>query len=95
MLAVDAIDQFAGNTRDRPCEARAEQGVDHQRTTVEQTFVNLEPLAIEAVYTFPLPENAAVCGVEVVTGDRVLTGVVEESEQAIEKYEKAIGDGDA
>jgi Ca-activated chloride channel family protein len=66
-----------------------------QRTTVEQTFVNLEPRAIEAVYTFPLPESAAVCGFEVVTGDRVLTGVVEESERAIEKYEEAIGDGHA
>src|SRR4051812_29545515 len=32
------------------------------KATLEQTFVNLEPRAIEAVYTFPLPENAAVCG---------------------------------
>src|SRR5687767_15955529 len=66
-----------------------------QRTTVEQTFVNLEPQAVEAIYTFPLPEHAAVCGFEVVTGDRVLTGVVEESEKAIEQYEEAIGDGHA
>src|SRR4051794_20581880 len=65
-----------------------------QKTTVEQTFVNLEPRAIEAVYTFPLPEGAAVCAFEVITGDRVLTGVVEESEQAIEQYEDAIADGD-
>jgi Ca-activated chloride channel family protein len=66
-----------------------------QRTTVEQTYVNLERHAIEAVYTFPLPESAAVCGFEVVTGDRVLTGKVEEAERAVEKYEEAIGDGDA
>ena len=64
-----------------------------QRTTVEQTFVNLEPRAIEAVYTFPLPEGAAVCGFEVVTGDHVLTGTVEESNRAIEKYEEAIDEG--
>ena len=64
-----------------------------QRTTVEQTFVNLEPDAIEAVYTFPLPESAAVCGFEVITGDRVLTGAVEEIERAVEKYEDAISDG--
>ena len=43
------------------------------KTTVEQTFINLEPRAIEAIYTFPLPEQAAVCGFEVITGDRVLT----------------------
>jgi Ca-activated chloride channel family protein len=64
-----------------------------QRTTVEQTFVNLEPRAIEAVYTFPLPEGAAVCAFEVITGDRVLTGVVEESDNAIEQYDDAIADG--
>src|SRR3954451_20397285 len=66
-----------------------------QRTTVEQTFVNLERRAIEAVYTFPLPEDAAVCGFEVITGDRVLTGVIDESDKAIEKYDDAISSGDA
>src|SRR6478609_6479469 len=66
-----------------------------QRTTVEQTFVNLEPRAIEAVYTFPLPDGAAVCGFEVITGDRVLTGRVEESDKALDQYEDAIADGHA
>src|SRR5687767_8875927 len=66
-----------------------------ERATVEQTFVNLEAIAIEAIYTFPLPEDAAVCHFEVVTGDRVLTGVVEETEAAIEKYDAAIDRGDA
>src|SRR5687768_14395951 len=64
-----------------------------QRTTIEQTFVNLERHAIEAIYTFPLPESAAVCGFEVVTGDRVLTGKVEETDDAIEQYEKAVSEG--
>jgi Ca-activated chloride channel family protein len=66
-----------------------------QKTVVEQAFVNREPRAIEAVYTFPLPDGAAVCAFEVVTGDRVLTGVVDESDRAIEKYESAIEQGDA
>src|SRR5687767_686754 len=66
-----------------------------ERTIVEQTFVNQESEAIEAIYTFPLPDDAAVCHFEVVTGDRVLTGVVEETEQAIEKYDAAIDRGDA
>lgn len=64
-----------------------------QRTTVEQTFVNLENRAIEAVYTFPLPESAAVCGFEVITSDRVLTGKIDESDRAIETYEQAIEAG--
>jgi Ca-activated chloride channel family protein len=66
-----------------------------QRTTVEQTFVNREPVPIEAVYTFPLPENAAVCAFEVVTGDRVLTGMVDETDRAIEGYDQAIDRSDA
>lgn len=66
-----------------------------QKTTLEQTFVNLESQAIEAVYTFPLPENAAVHAFEVVTGDRVLTGQIETQDDAIEKYESAIERGDA
>src|SRR3954452_15652067 len=64
-----------------------------QRTTVEQTFVNLEGRAIEAVYTFPLPESAAICGFEVITADRVLTGNVEEADRAIEQYEDAVSEG--
>src|SRR3954469_13630703 len=63
------------------------------KATLEQTFVNLEPRAIEAVYTFPLPESAAVCGFEVITADRVLSGTVEEAEQATEKYEDAVAEG--
>ena len=63
------------------------------RATLEQTFVNLEKHAIEAVYTFPLPEAAAVCGFEVITADRILTGTVEELNAGIEKYEAAVEDG--
>lgn len=64
-----------------------------QRTVLEQTFLNLEDHAIEAVYTFPLPENAAVCGFEVITADRVLTGCIEENDRAVERYENAISEG--
>ena len=66
-----------------------------QRTRVEQTFVNRERRAIEAAYTFPLPDGAAVCGFEVVTGDRVLTGTIDENDAAVERYESAIAAGDA
>src|SRR3954447_11238800 len=63
------------------------------KAMLEQTFVNLEPRAIEAVYTFPLPEAAAVCGFEVVFFDRVFTGVVDESDRAIERYDDAVAEG--
>jgi Ca-activated chloride channel homolog len=61
--------------------------------TLEHTFVNLEKVAIEAIYTFPLPETAAVFGFEVRTGDHVLTGRVEESDDALRQYDDAIADG--
>src|SRR5688500_8807183 len=67
-------------------------GMSH-RVTLEQTFVNLEARAIEAVYTFPLPENAAVCRFEVITGDRVLTGTIDENDKAVERYEEAVSEG--
>ena len=66
-----------------------------QRTCIEQTFINAEKEAIEVTYTFPVPERAAVCGFEVVTGERVLTGQIEELQKASEMYESAISRGDA
>jgi Ca-activated chloride channel family protein len=63
------------------------------KATLEQTFVNLEPRPIEAVYTFPLPEHAAVCGFEVVFFDKVFTGVVDETDRAIRRYDDAVADG--
>jgi Ca-activated chloride channel family protein len=65
------------------------------KATLEQTFVNLESKAIEAVYTFPLPETAAVCGFEVITGDHVLTAKVDEADAALKQYDGAIAEGDA
>lgn len=64
-----------------------------QKTTIEQTFVNLEDRPIEAVYTFPLPEGAAVCHFEVITDDRVLTGQVDDSDQAEKEYDDQISKG--
>lgn len=64
-----------------------------QKTTVEQTFVNLEDHSIEALYTFPLPAGAAVCRFELVTGDRVLTGQVEESAKAEDVYDEVVSRG--
>lgn len=65
------------------------------KATLEQTFVNQEPHAVEAIYTFPLPETAAVCAFEVRTGDHVLTGKVETADEALQQYDEAIADGNA
>lgn len=64
-----------------------------QRTTIEQTFANLEKKPIEATYNFPLPANAAVCAFEIITDDRILTGQIDEAEAAAENYDAAITAG--
>ena len=94
-IALDTPGHDGARVALRGVRVTSRVGALSHRTTVEQTFVNEEPRAVEAVYTFPLPEQAAVCGFEVVTGDRVLTGKIEESEKAIEQYDDAIAQGDA
>ena len=66
-----------------------------QKTTIEQTFANLEEKPIEAIYNFPLPANAAVCAFEIITDDRILTGQIDEAETAAENYQAAIEGGHA
>ena len=77
----------------RGVRVRAKIAALSVKATLEQTFVNLEDRAIEAVYTFPLPEGAAVCGFEVITSDRVLTGKVDETDVAMKQYDEAIQEG--
>lgn len=63
------------------------------QVTVTQRYVNREKKPVEALYVFPLPEGAAVCGFEAVVGDRVIRGHVEERERAIETYDDALAAG--
>jgi Ca-activated chloride channel homolog len=65
-----------------------------ERTVVSQSFKNNEFEAIEVTYTFPLPPDAAVCGFEVITGDRVLTGKAKKRDEAVKEYDEAIMEGD-
>ena len=64
------------------------------RVTVSQRFRNREVRAIEAVYRFPLPETAAVCGFSALVGGRRIAGGVEEREKAFETYDDALARGD-
>jgi len=63
--------------------------------TVEQRFVNPYDHNVEVVYSFPLPWGAVLLGVEVVLGDKRLTGAVIEKKQAEARYEEALSDGNA
>ncbi len=63
--------------------------------TVTQQFENPLEDTIEAVYTFPLPENAAVYRMEMKIGDRVIRGLIKEREEARRIYEAARDAGQA
>ncbi len=62
---------------------------------VEQRFCNPSDRNVEVVYRFPLPWGAVLLGVDVVLGDKHLTGAVVEKKQAEARYEEALSEGDA
>src|SRR5262245_65503607 len=68
-------------------------------TIVRQTFVNsVAPAgtpsqALEATYTFPLPDRAAVTRFEMRVGQRTVEGVLRERGEARREYDAAIKEG--
>src|SRR6185295_2558777 len=59
------------------------------RVVVTQHFENPFPEKIEAVYTFPLPQNAAVDDMTMIVGDRTVRGKILAREEARMVYEAA------
>jgi len=59
------------------------------RVSVEQTFANPFDHPVEAVYLFPLPDDAAVDAMELRAGSRVVRAEIMRREQARESYEDA------
>lgn len=59
------------------------------RVEVTQTFKNSAFRKIEAVYAFPLPENAAVDDMTIQVGNRTVRGLIKKREEARAMYEKA------
>jgi Ca-activated chloride channel family protein len=66
-------------------------GFVHGRLT--QTFINPLEDFLEATYIFPMPENSAVHGMCVVTGDEVLWGNIKEKSEAQAIYDSAKAEG--
>ncbi len=62
---------------------------------VTQQFENPFSQTIEAVYVFPLPEDAAVSDFVMTIGDRRIRGVIREREEARQVYEQARRQGHA
>ncbi len=65
------------------------------RVTVTQQFANPSREPIEAIYTFPLPEDAAVDDMTMVIGKRVVKGQIMRREDARVVYEEAKARGQA
>jgi Ca-activated chloride channel family protein len=63
------------------------------RGEVTQTFENTTPQCAEAVYVFPLPENAAVDTLRMTIGQRVIEGDIQEKKAAQQTYEAAKSEG--
>ena len=60
---------------------------------VRQTFRNDASDVIEVVYTFPLPENAAVSHMRLFVGDRIVESEIRERTQARQVYDDALQAG--
>lgn len=56
---------------------------------LEQQFYNPINDVVNGVYQFPLPNDASVFAMTMMLGDRVITGRIDEKQQAKRNYEKA------
>jgi Ca-activated chloride channel homolog len=63
------------------------------RGEVRQTFRNPEPTCAEAVYAFPLPEDAAVDRLRMTVGQHVIEGEIKERKVAEQVYQQAKSEG--
>ncbi|MDO8804771.1 MAG: VIT domain-containing protein [Elusimicrobiota bacterium] len=89
--------QVTGNTpRILPLkhtEVKAEISGFVAEVTVTQVFSNPIDKPIEAVYVFPLPENAAVNEMTLTVADRIIKGQIKKREEAKQIYEQAKAQG--
>ena len=61
--------------------------------TVRQVYVNNGKSPIEAIYTFPMSTKAAVYGMQMTIGKRIVRAQIEEKQKARKDYEKAKSEG--
>ena len=60
---------------------------------IRQEYANEGGKPLEATYVFPASTQAAVYGMEMTIGDRVITAEIREREEARQEYEEAIEEG--
>ena len=61
--------------------------------TATMDYTNEEDKPIEAIYIFPLDEQAAVCGFQATIDDRTIVAEIQEKQEARDTYDDAISSG--
>ncbi len=74
-------------------DVRAKIAGNVSRVEVTQTFENPFNDPLEAIYVFPLPDEAAVDEMEIQIGDRIIKGDIKRREEAQQIYEQARQEG--
>ncbi|MBW4620786.1 MAG: after-VIT domain-containing protein [Cyanosarcina radialis HA8281-LM2] len=74
-------------------EVRAKIAGNVSRVEVTQSFENPFTKPLEAIYIFPLPDEAAVDEMEIKIGDRTIKGSIKKRQEAQQIYEKAKQEG--
>jgi len=86
---VDADGKVIGRCPLKHTDVRAEISGFVTRVRVTQVFENPFSVPIEAVYTFPLSEHAAVDAMWIRSGEREIRGEIKRREEARQIYEAA------
>lgn len=89
LLVTDATGKAKSFCPLKHTEVKAEISGFLSRVVVTQQFENNFTEKIEAVYTFPLPQNAAVDDMTMIVGDRTIRGKILPREEAQAVYEAA------
>lgn len=70
-------------------EVQAKIAGNLSRVEVTQSFENPFAKHLEAIYIFPLPDEAAVDDMEIKIGDRIIKGSIKQREEAQQIYQQA------
>ena len=93
LIALNGMGQPSSACPLKHTDVKAEISGFISRVVVTQQFENNLPDKIEAVYTFPLPQNAAVDDMTMIIGTRTVKGKVLPREEAQAAYDAAKSSG--
>src|SRR5215216_7380735 len=93
LTVIDATGKPKSTCPLKHTDVKAEISGFISRVVVTQQFENPFKEKIEAVYTFPLPQNAAVDDMTMIVGERTVRGKILPREEARQVYEAAKASG--